>query len=123
MPVHEKTRRIDATGAGRGVDELRAWFCRNFPDAAIADNDAADDDYVRWETTALAKEIEARKSPGRVLRAYRLREGVSLVELAQKTGLQHTAIAAMERDNQEIDASIARRFAEALHFDSSRLSV
>jgi ribosome-binding protein aMBF1 (putative translation factor) len=79
----------------------------------------ADDDneYVRWEDTDLCKEISMRKTPGKVLCAYRMREGFSLVELSKKTGIKYTNISAMEHDNRVIGFSVAKRLAKALNCD------
>jgi len=62
------------------------------PEAVIID----DDEYVDWEKTDLAKKIQMNKKPGKILQAYRERTGLSIVKLAEITGIKYTNISAME---------------------------
>ncbi|MDR3341225.1 MAG: helix-turn-helix domain-containing protein [Treponema sp.] len=121
MQVQEKTRRINATITGTGVDEIKYLIIKYLPEAIITDNyDEDAEAYVKWEDTDLYKEICARETPGKVLTAYRMREGLSLVELANKTGIKYTNISAMEHDNRIIGLSVAKRLAKVLNCDYTR---
>ena len=123
MQVLEKTRHIKANINGTGIDEIISLITNNFPNAIIIDEDADsdDDEYLRWEDTDLCKEIRLKKTPGSVLRAYREREGFSLIDLAQKTGIKYTNISAMEHNNRVIGLAVAKRLAAVLHCDYTRL--
>jgi DNA-binding XRE family transcriptional regulator len=125
MQVLEKTHHIKANISGVGVDEIIALIINKFPKAVIIDDnaDVDDDAYVKWEDTDLCKEIRLRKSPGSVLHAYREREGLSLIDLAQKTGIKYTNISAMEHDNRVIGLSVAKRLAGVLHCDYTRFLI
>ena len=48
------------------------------------------------------------KTPGKLLEAYRERAGLSIVQLAEKTGIKYTNISAMEQDSRVIGLSSAR---------------
>jgi ribosome-binding protein aMBF1 (putative translation factor) len=122
MRVQEKTRHIDATISGSGIDEIKYLIVKFLPEAIVNEDDEDEDDegYERWEDTDLYKEIRVRETPGSVLAAYRMREGLSLVELAKKTGIKYTNISAMEHDNRIIRLSVAKRLAKALNCDYIR---
>jgi plasmid maintenance system antidote protein VapI len=108
MRVQEKTRLIDVTITGLGLGQIKG-------------EDEDDDVAVAWESTDLYKEIMANETPGLSLQAYRARAGLSIVQLAEKTGIKYTHIAAMEQDLRAISARTARRFAVALGCDYNRI--
>jgi transcriptional regulator with XRE-family HTH domain len=78
---------------------------------------------VEWESTELYKSIKANETPGKVLQAYRERAGLSIVELAKKTGIKYTNISAMEHDSRVIGLSSARRFAVALNCEYTKFII
>lgn len=55
------------------------------------------------------------------LRAYRLREDLTQVELAKKTGVPQANISAMEKGTRSIGLVIAKRLAKVLHCDYREL--
>jgi predicted transcriptional regulator len=116
MQVQEKTRHIDATITGIGLEAIRDLFAQYMPDAVISD-DSDDNDSVEWESTELFQKIKINKTPGKLLQAYRERAGISIVELARKTGIKYTNISAMEHDRRAIGLAMAKRFAAVLHCD------
>jgi ribosome-binding protein aMBF1 (putative translation factor) len=120
MRVQEKTRHINATITGSGIDEIKYLIVKFLPEAIVNEDEEEDEGYEKWEDTDLYKEIRARETPGSVLAAYRMREGLSLVELAEKTGIKYTNISAMEHDNRIIGLSMAKRLAKALNCDYTR---
>ncbi|MDR0877358.1 MAG: helix-turn-helix domain-containing protein [Treponema sp.] len=117
MQVQERTRHIDVTIPGTGLDKLKHILAQNMPEAVIDDDD---DITIDWESTDLCKTIRANQTPGKLLQAYRERAGLSLVALAQKTGIKYTNISAMEHDNRVIGLSSARRFAAALNCEYTK---
>jgi plasmid maintenance system antidote protein VapI len=117
MQVQEKARRIDVTIQGTGLEEIKKALARTLPEAVIID----DDELVEWESTALAKKIRMNKTPGKLLMAYRERAGLSVVDLAEKTGIKYTNISAMEHDTRKIGFSTAKRLGAALGVDYTRL--
>jgi ribosome-binding protein aMBF1 (putative translation factor) len=117
MQVQEKARRIDVSIQGMGLEEIKKALARTLPEAVIIDDDEA----VEWERTALAKEIRMKKTPGKLLMAYRERAGLSVVELANKTGIKYTNISAMEHDTRIIGLSMAKRLGAALGVDYTKL--
>jgi ribosome-binding protein aMBF1 (putative translation factor) len=78
-----QTHHIKAQITGEGAEIIAELVRKKFPDAeTIAD----DEELVEWKKTDLAQDIKAKKTPGKVLKAYRERAGFSLVELAEKIG-------------------------------------
>jgi ribosome-binding protein aMBF1 (putative translation factor) len=123
MLVQEKTRHINATISGIGIDQIRQLIVRYMPEAVVSNDDTDDEAYIKWENSDLYKAIGLQETPGKILRAYREREGLSLVELAKKAGIKYTNISAMEHDNRRIGLSVAKRLAGVLHCDYTRLLV
>ncbi len=113
MQVREKTHRIDVTIEGSGADRIAEIVRRSFPDAEFFD----DDETVRWEDTDLAADIRARKTPGKLLRAYRERAGLTIVDLAGKVGTKYPNVSAMENDRRVIGLAVARKLGDALGVD------
>jgi len=107
------------------VYEIKFLVSRYMPDAVIIDDDSDsdDDEFVKWEETELCKEIRSKETPGKILRAYRNREGLSIMDLATKTGIKYTSISAMEQDRRAINLSSAKRFGKALNCDYSRFLI
>ena len=114
MLVVEKTHHINARISGQGTEAIADLIRRNYPEAEMIDDEA---ESVEWETTDLAKDIKARKTPGKLLRAYRERAGLSLVDLAAAAGTKYPNISAMEHDRRVIGFNIAKRLGKALNVD------
>jgi DNA-binding XRE family transcriptional regulator len=121
MLVQEKTRRINATITGKGLSVIRQALVEYMPEARIVDEAGDDEEFVKWEETDLYSEIKTLETQGLILGAYRKREGLSLSELAKKTGISYTNISAMEHDRRAIGITSAKRLAKALGFDYRRL--
>lgn len=75
------------------------------------------DESILWNQTDLAEEIRAEKTPGKLLKAYRLRAGLSVVELAAAAGTKYPNISAMENDRRKIGLGVARKLGKALNVD------
>lgn len=75
-----------------------------------------DDELVKWE--ALAKErIEKYKKAGLVLRGMRYREGLSQIQLAEKSGVTQNEISNIENGKRTVGRKIAEKLTKVLHFD------
>ena len=99
MQVVEKVHHIDVTITGMGADIIKTLIQKQYPNALVKDSDN-DDDFVKFEDTDLYREIKTNMTPGSLLSAYRSREGLSLTELAKRTGISYTNISAMENDRR-----------------------
>ena len=117
MQVQEKKRHINVFIHGLGLEAVKKMLIKSMPEAVISDDD---EEYIDWETTALAKKIKMDKTPGKVLQAYRERAGLSIVNLAEKTGIKYTNISAMEHDNRVIGLSVAKKLASVLNCDFTK---
>ena len=111
MQVQEKTRHIDVTIHGLGLGTIKEVLAQAIPEAVITHDD---EEIVDWESTELSRRIRINKTPGKLLRAYRERSGLSIVQLAEKTGIKYTNISAMEHDNRVIGLSSAKKLASVL---------
>jgi antitoxin component HigA of HigAB toxin-antitoxin module len=111
MQVVEKTHHINVNLSGEGAEEVAALVKEHIPNTQIFDDD---DEAVEWESSDLAKEIRAEKSPGALVRAYRERSGLTLVELAHRIGTKYPNLSAIENDRRAIGLALARKLGEAL---------
>lgn len=114
MLVVEKAHHIEANISGAGTDIILNLIKENFPLADIIDNS---DEAILWNETDLAREIKADKTPGKLLKAYRQRAGLSVVELADAAGTKYPNISAMENDRRKIGLNMARKLGKALNVD------
>ncbi len=76
-----------------------------------------EEDAVEWKSSGLAKEIRASKTPGKLLRAYRKRAGLTLVELAAEIGSRYPNLSAIENDRRPLGLDMARKLGSALGVD------
>ncbi len=118
MLVVEKTRRIRVNVTGRGAKTVAALVKERFPKAVVLDDE---EEAVEWKETALAKEIKAAKTPGKLVRAYRERAGMTLVELAKAVGTKYPNLSAIENDRRAIGLTMARKLGEVLRVDYRRV--
>lgn len=117
MLVVEKTRHIEARISGAGTDIILELIKERFPQADIIENS---DEAIPWNETDLAKEIKADKTPGKLLKAYRVRAGLTVVELADATGTKYPNISAMENDRRKIGLKMARKLGKVLGVDYTK---
>ncbi len=120
MLVVEKTHHINLEMRGEGLSTVGTVIKTAFPDVIISDDS---EDSVYWKDSDLAKEIKASKTPGKLLRAYRERAGLSIVQLSHKVGTKYPNISAMENDRRTIGLSIAKKLGKALKIDFRKLLV
>jgi ribosome-binding protein aMBF1 (putative translation factor) len=115
MRVIDKSRDVDISINGKGVAQFHNLIRTHYPEAEIQTED--EDQAVQWDTTELAKEIKAKKTPGKLLQAYRLREGMTLVQLAEKVGTKYPNLSAMEHDRRMIGLTMAKKLSQILNVD------
>jgi predicted transcriptional regulator len=114
MLVVEKTQHIEASITGAGTEIIINLIKESFPKADIFENP---DETVQWNISDLSKEIKSEKTPGKLLRAYRNRIGLSLVELADAVGTKYPNISAMENDRRIIGFKMAKKLGKVLKVD------
>jgi DNA-binding XRE family transcriptional regulator len=114
MLVVEKAHHIRAEITGEGSSTVQSILQTALPEATFFEDD---EDTVIWEDTDLAKEIKASTTPGKLLRAYRERAGLTIVELAHKVGTKYPNISFMENDHRTIGLSMAKKLGKALNMD------
>ena len=114
MLVVEKKRHIRASITGSGTKKILNIIKEQMPDAEIIDDSG---ELVKYDDTDLAREIKASKTPGKLLRAYRERAGLSVVELAAAVGSKYPNISAMENDRRSIGLNMAKKLGSALNVD------
>ena len=103
-----------------GANIIKTLIQKHYPDVLVKDSDT-DDDFVKFEDTDLYREIKTNMTPGSLLSAYRSREGLSLTELAKRTGISYTNISAMENDRRVIGLNVAKKLANALNCEYTDL--
>ena len=113
MQVREKTHHINVNLTGEGAEHIVRAIREHFPDAQILD----DNETELWDDTELAADIRVRKTPGKLLRAYRERAGMTMVELADTVGTKYPNISAIENDRRTVGLEMARKLGSALNCD------
>jgi len=111
MLVVEKAHHIKVEIKGMGVDSVVAALLREFPRLKVSD----DDELVDIFETDWYKKIKAEQSPGRVLAAYRHRDGISQVALAKLLGVSRQAVCDMEKDRRPISGKTAPLLSDIFH--------
>lgn len=114
--ILETNKNINIHIEGEGIDQIINLIRDNLPDADIQ-SEEGDEDIVEWNSTDLAKKISAKKTPGKLLQAYRLREGLTLVQLAEKIGTKYPNLSAMENDRRTIGVATAKKLGKILNVD------
>ena len=114
MLVVEKKHHIDVEVTGKGAEYIAELIREKLPEAAITTDDA---ESVIWKDTDLAKDIRARKTPGKLLRAYRERAGMNIVDLARAVGTKYPNISAMENDRRSIGLAMAKKLGKVLNVE------
>jgi DNA-binding XRE family transcriptional regulator len=110
--VVEKTFHIEVELTGQGAGIIADLIREKLPGAEISPDV---DESVIWKSTGTAKEIKSRRTPGKLLRAYRERAGLTVVELARAVGTRHPNICAMESDRRVIGLAMARKLGKVLN--------
>jgi DNA-binding XRE family transcriptional regulator len=114
MLVVEKTRRIRVNLTGRGAATVAAIVKDHLPKAVLLDDN---EEAVEWKNTSIAKEIRAAKTPGKLVRAYRTRAGMTIISLAKAVGTKYPNISAIENDRRVVGLAMARKIGRIFHVD------
>lgn len=114
MLVVEKKRHIEVEVTGKGAEYIAELIREKLPEAAIT---PGDNESAVWKDSDLAKEIKARKTPGKLLRAYRERAGMNIVDLARAVGTKYPNISAMENDRRSIGLAMAKKLGKVLNVE------
>lgn len=114
MLVVEKTRRIEVRVTGEGEEIIASLIKESLPEAFITQEE---DESVIWKDTDTAKGIKAGKTPGKLLRAYRERAGMCIVDFARAVGTKYPNISAMENDRRGIGLAMAKKIGKILNVD------
>ncbi len=115
--VVEKKHHIKTRITGKGAGKIAALIREKYPDAQTYDEGS---ELVEWKHTDTALDIKLSKTPGKLLRAYRERAGLTIVELAKKVDTKYPNISAMENDKRVIGLSVARKLGKALNVDYTK---
>ena len=116
MKVFVKNKHINIRIEGEGVEQILELIRRELPEADIGAEEN-DEELLEWDSTDLAREISAKKTPGKLLQAYRLREGLTLVELAERIGTKYPNLSAIENDRRTIGLGTAKKLGRELSVD------
>jgi DNA-binding XRE family transcriptional regulator len=111
MQVVAKKHRIDFKG--QVPDSIVKYIIRKFGKKNVT---VIDDDYVDYFETDFHKKMEAERTPGKTLRLYRQRDGLTQKELADKLGIYTQHVCNMEKGSRTITVDMAKTLAEL--FDS-----
>jgi ribosome-binding protein aMBF1 (putative translation factor) len=114
MQVREKTHHINLTIRGEGENFVASLIREHYPEAEIFKEENPP---IEWKKTDLSKEIKAKKTPGKLLRAYRERAGMTIVELAKALHTKYPNISAMENDRRPIGLAVAKKLGNILGVD------
>jgi len=114
MLVVEKTHHIVANITGAGTEIIIDLIKENFPKADILLNS---DETLQWNSSKISREIKSEKTPGKLLKAYRYRAGLSIVQLADAAGTKYPNISAMENDRRTIGLKMAKKLGKVLKVD------
>ena len=122
MRILENDRNINIHIEGEGINQVIDLIRGKMPEAVIQ-SEEDDEELVEWTSTDLAKEIRTKKTPGKLLQAYRLREGLTLVQLAEKIGTKYPNLSAMENDRRTIGLAMAKKIGQVLNVDFKKFIV
>ena len=114
MLVVEKTHHINVNLTGEGAATVAALLKEKLPNAILVDDES---EAVEWKASALAKQIKAAKTPGKLVRAYRERAGMTLVKLAHAVGTKYPNLSAIENDRRVIGLAMARKLGKVFGAD------
>jgi len=119
MRIVEKTRHIDISLSGDGAEAVATILRSALPGAVFAEDEG--EEYEEWEGSELQREITAMATPGKLVRAYRVRAGMSLVQLAEAVGTKYPNLSAIENDRRTLGLALAKKLGVALNVEYTRL--
>jgi len=119
MQVRAKTPHIDVRITGTGADLLVEALKHSIKGLKISTNDEP----VPIDSDPWFQELRKSRTPGEVLWCYRDNAGLTLDELAEKSGIAKSHLSEMENDKRTIGLKTAKKLAEALNCDFHRFLV
>jgi DNA-binding XRE family transcriptional regulator len=82
-----------------------------------------DDLYEDWETSFLKKKIAELNTNGAIIRAYRLKKKISIVELSAILEISPNTLSSIEKNIYRPGYRLGQEIAEYLNFDFKKLSI
>jgi hypothetical protein len=119
MLVHAETPPIDAQITGKGADLLIETLKRSIANLEISNDDEA----VPINSDPWFQKLRASRTSGEVLWCYRDNAGITLDELAEKSGIAKSHLSEMENNKRPIGVKSAKKLATALNCDFHRFLV
>jgi DNA-binding XRE family transcriptional regulator len=117
MSVHAKAPRIDVRISGPGARKVADLIRKIFKDARI---ELGTGKPVGVFETEWYKGIAAGLTPGRALHVYRDNAGMTLADIAEKTGIAVSHLSAMENGKRNIGKASAQKLGKALKCEYRR---
>ena len=102
-----------------GVEQVVSALKQVFGDVSVINDDG--EELVFATETDWYKETKASMHPGKYLRIYRENAGLTQKQLAEKSGVYHTHISAMEHGKRAIGVISAKKLAGILGCNYRRL--
>ncbi len=115
-----RTARVTVEGEGAG-DVLEALKQRFGPLVEVLEEDEPGDEPLDIMETDWARQMAVEVTPGEALREFRTMRGLSLTQLAEKTGISDGNLSKMEHGKRSIGPRSARKLAQALACDYHHL--
>ena len=119
MQVHAKTPPINVQITGTGADILVEMLKKNIKGLKIS----GDDETIPINSDPWFQELRKSRTAGEVLWCYRDNAGITLDELAEKSGIAKSHLSEMENNKRPIGLKSAKKLAEALNCDFHRFLV
>lgn len=122
MLVRAKAPRIRVRLSGTGVSRIVAAVRSVYPDIVVSSSEDEGDDEELLDVfkTDWWKKMEADHHPGDTIRVYRRNKGLTLAQLAEKTGIAESHLSAMENRKRGVGKVTAKRLSKALGPDYRR---
>lgn len=119
MLVHAKKPPIDVQITGTGAELLVDILKRSFADLKVT----TDDEAISINSDPWFKELRKSRTAGDVLWCYRDNAGLTLDELAEKSGIAKPHLSEMENNKRVIGLKTAKKLALALNCDFHRFLI
>lgn len=119
MQVRAKTPHIDVQITGTGADILIDMLKKSFKGVKVLN----EDETIPLNSDPWFKELRKSRTAGEVLWCYRDNAGITLEELAKKSGIAKSHLSEMENNKRPIGLKTAKKLAEALNCDFHRFLV
>ena len=119
MQVHVKTPHIDVQITGTGTDILVDMLKKSMKGVKVT----TEDETILLNSDPWFQKLRKSRTSGEVLWCYRDNAGLTLDELAEKSGIAKSHLSEMENNKRPIGLRTAKKLAEALHCDFHRFLV